>query len=85
MTSADVPERPVIRAARPGDAALLLELFRELAEYEHLEHELRATEKRLNEALFSERPGRASSDRRAGRRDGRLRPVLPDLLELSRD
>ena len=34
----------------------LLELFGELAEYEHLEHELRATEAGLSEALFGERP-----------------------------
>lgn len=45
-----------IRPAEPRDAALLLELFGELAEYEHLEHELHATEERLNEALFGERP-----------------------------
>jgi GNAT superfamily N-acetyltransferase len=48
--------RVTIRPARPGDAAVLLELFRELAEYEHLEHELDATEERLSEALFCERP-----------------------------
>jgi GNAT superfamily N-acetyltransferase len=35
---------------------VLLELFGELAEYEHLEHELRATEEKLGEALFGERP-----------------------------
>ncbi|HEY4427301.1 MAG TPA: GNAT family N-acetyltransferase [Solirubrobacteraceae bacterium] len=46
----------VIRAARPEDARLLLALFRELAEYERLEHELHATEERLSEALFGERP-----------------------------
>ena len=47
---------PVIREARPGDAALLLEMFGELAEYEHLEHELRATEEQLDEALFGAPP-----------------------------
>jgi GNAT superfamily N-acetyltransferase len=46
----------VVRAAGPRDVPLLLELFRELAEYEHLEHELRATEERLHDALFGERP-----------------------------
>ncbi len=46
----------VVRAAAPGDVALLLGLFRELAEYEHLEHELRATEERLHEALFGDKP-----------------------------
>ncbi len=45
-----------IRAAEPADVALLLELFGELARYEHLEHELRATEEQLAEALFGERP-----------------------------
>jgi GNAT superfamily N-acetyltransferase len=45
-----------VRPARPQDAALLLELFGGLAEYEHLEHELRATEEQLREALFGERP-----------------------------
>jgi GNAT superfamily N-acetyltransferase len=45
-----------IRAALPGDVGVLLELFGELAEYEHLEHELHATEERLGEALFGARP-----------------------------
>ncbi len=45
-----------VRPAQPEDAALLLELFGELAEYEHLEHELKATEAQLREALFGERP-----------------------------
>ena len=47
---------PTVRPARPEDVALLLELFGELAEYEHLEHELQATEEQLGEALFGERP-----------------------------
>ena len=45
-----------VRPACPEDAALLLELFGGLAEYEHLEHELQATEAQLREALFGERP-----------------------------
>ncbi len=45
-----------IRAAEPGDVALLLELFGELARYEHLEHELRATREQLSEALFGQDP-----------------------------
>ncbi len=49
-------EPPVIREARPEDAGLLLELFRELAEYEHLEDELCATEALVSEALFGQRP-----------------------------
>jgi GNAT superfamily N-acetyltransferase len=45
-----------VREARPEDVPLLLELFRELAEYERLEHELHATEERVREALFGDRP-----------------------------
>jgi GNAT superfamily N-acetyltransferase len=47
---------PLIRPAQPRDVGLLLELFGELAEYEHLEHELKATEEQLGEALFGMRP-----------------------------
>jgi len=54
MPAASPP--PSIRAARPDDVATLLVLFRELAEYEQLEHELRATEAQLSEALFGPRP-----------------------------
>jgi GNAT superfamily N-acetyltransferase len=49
-------EALLVREARPDDVPLLLELFRELAEYERLEHELRATEELVHEALFGERP-----------------------------
>jgi GNAT superfamily N-acetyltransferase len=57
MSAESQPPTPlVIRAARREDVALLLELFRELAEYERLEHELRATEDLVSEALFGERP-----------------------------
>jgi GNAT superfamily N-acetyltransferase len=52
----DAAARPRVRAAAPRDVPVLLELFRELAEYEHLEHLLRATEQRLHDALFAERP-----------------------------
>jgi GNAT superfamily N-acetyltransferase len=45
-----------IRDAEPGDVPVLLELFRELALYEKLEHALRATEERLERALFGEPP-----------------------------
>jgi GNAT superfamily N-acetyltransferase len=47
---------PNVRAAEPRDVPLLLSLFGELAEYEHLEHEMRGTEELLHEALFGERP-----------------------------
>ncbi len=46
----------LIREARPDDVPVLLEMFAELADYEHLTHELRATEQQLHEALFGARP-----------------------------
>jgi GNAT superfamily N-acetyltransferase len=51
-----VSKTPTIRPARVEDVPTLLGLFRELAEYEHLEHELRATEEQLTQALFGARP-----------------------------
>lgn len=44
-----------IRAARPGDELLLLDLIRELAEYEQLAHEVEATPELLGQALFDDR------------------------------
>jgi GNAT superfamily N-acetyltransferase len=46
----------IVRAAEPRDVSVLLELFGELAEYEHLTHELRATEQGLEAALFGRHP-----------------------------
>jgi GNAT superfamily N-acetyltransferase len=46
----------LVRTARRGDVAVLLEMFGELAEYEHLTHELRATEEQLDGALFGPSP-----------------------------
>jgi GNAT superfamily N-acetyltransferase len=42
----------LIRAATPEDVPLILQLIRELAEYEKLAHEVRATEARLHATLF---------------------------------
>ena len=56
MASGETPQSPSVRAAGPQDVALLLELIRELAEYEHLESELHATEELLSKALFGARP-----------------------------
>ena len=64
---------------RPRRRAVLLELFGGLAEYEHLEHELRATEAGLGAALFGERPGGRGADRRTGRpvrRGARAEPAV---------
>ena len=41
-----------IRSARPGDAGLVLQFVRELAEYEKLAHECDATEAMIDAALF---------------------------------
>lgn len=46
----------VIRRARPGEAGLVLDFVRELAEYEKLLHELEATETMISDALFGEDP-----------------------------
>lgn len=45
-----------IRPATPADTALILELIRELAEYERLAHEVVATEAQLRENLFGATP-----------------------------
>jgi GNAT superfamily N-acetyltransferase len=50
----------IVRAAGPDDVPLLLELFRELAEYEHLEGQLRATQELLHDALFGPHPAAAA-------------------------
>ena len=44
------------RPARPGDAALVLQLIRELADYERLSHEVDATEAAIDAALFGPAP-----------------------------
>ncbi len=54
--SAAARARLRIRPARAEDVTLLLDLFGELAEYELLERELKATEEQLREALFGARP-----------------------------
>jgi GNAT superfamily N-acetyltransferase len=45
-----------IRAARPGEAPLVLGFVRELADYEKLTHEVAATEAMIDAALFGESP-----------------------------
>ncbi len=56
MAAREAEGAPVIRDARPEDVPLLLTLFMELAEYEHLAHEMHATEELVHTALFGERP-----------------------------
>ena len=45
-----------IRQAAASDAALILTLIRELAEYERLLHEVEATQAMVSEALFGDKP-----------------------------
>lgn len=45
-----------IRPARPGEAALVLQFVRELAEYEKLSHEVVVTETMLDAVLFCAAP-----------------------------
>ena len=45
-----------IRAAAENDAPVILALIKDLAEYEKLTHEVKATEEDLRHALFGERP-----------------------------
>jgi GNAT superfamily N-acetyltransferase len=45
-----------VRDAHPEDVPVLLEMFGELAEYEHLTHELQATGEQLEVALFDPHP-----------------------------
>jgi GNAT superfamily N-acetyltransferase len=45
-----------IRPAVEGDVALILQFIRDLAQYEHLEHQVVATQEMLREALFGSRP-----------------------------
>jgi GNAT superfamily N-acetyltransferase len=56
VSATQPPPTPQIRAARPEDVGLLLELLGELAEYERLADEVRATEELMSRALFGERP-----------------------------
>jgi len=46
----------MIRTATPADVPVIRALIRELAEYEKLPHEAKATEAQLHEALFGEHP-----------------------------
>jgi GNAT superfamily N-acetyltransferase len=49
-------EAITVRPAGVGDVAVVLQFIRDLAKYEHLEHQVVATEESLREALFGSRP-----------------------------
>lgn len=46
----------MIRTATAGDVPAIVAMIRELAVYEKAEHEVRATEEHIHEALFGDRP-----------------------------
>jgi GNAT superfamily N-acetyltransferase len=56
MDGAKAPQLEIRQAAR-GDAGLILEFIRALAEYERLAHEVVATADRIEETLFGKHPG----------------------------
>lgn len=45
-----------IRAATENDVPTILTLIKDLAEYEHLSHEVEATEEDIHRSLFADRP-----------------------------
>jgi GNAT superfamily N-acetyltransferase len=56
MENAETAPNFKIRAATENDVPLILSLIRELAEYERLSHEMKATEEDLHKQLFEDRP-----------------------------
>ncbi len=54
--TANPAEAITIRPAEEHEAGIILRFIRDLAKYEHLEHEVVATEATLQEALFGRRP-----------------------------
>ena len=50
------PPEFTVRAATENDVAIILSLIKDLAEYEHLSHEVQATAKGIRQSLFGERP-----------------------------
>jgi GNAT superfamily N-acetyltransferase len=55
-----------IEPAVPADVPMILQLIRELAQFEHLLDEVTATERRLHETLFGSRPAAEVIMARAG-------------------
>lgn len=56
MSPADTDRALTIRRAEAADVPVILTFIRELAVYEHLEHEVIATEADVHAALFGPRP-----------------------------
>lgn len=50
------PKLVTIRPAKPGEEGLILELIRELADYEKLLHQVTATEEDIRRTLFTDNP-----------------------------
>jgi GNAT superfamily N-acetyltransferase len=56
VSHTDIDRALTIRRAEPADVPVILAFIRELAVYEHLEHEVVATEADVHAALFGPRP-----------------------------
>lgn len=54
--SSDPGTRPRVRPARPGDAPLIVKFIKDLADYEKLAHEARASEADISRDLFGPAP-----------------------------
>ena len=78
-------ETPIrIERATERDVPLILRADQGLAVYEKLAHEVTATEAGLRETLFGARPAADVIIAYAGDDAGRLRAVLPELLDVPR-
>jgi GNAT superfamily N-acetyltransferase len=67
MTMNEGRSEILIRDAEPGDVAEILTMIRELAVFEKLEHQVVATEERMQEALFGEQPSAEAMIARVGK------------------
>ena len=67
-----------ITSLAPGEVPSLLQLVRELARFERLEHEVEATEELLTESFFGPRP--AAGEMPAA---GELTHVFPDATTIA--
>jgi GNAT superfamily N-acetyltransferase len=65
-----ITDKIVIREAVPGDALLLLEFIRALAEYEHLEDQVEATVEGLRQTIFIDKKAEALIAEYAGQAAG---------------
>ena len=70
--------------ATEADVPLIFRLISALAEYERLSHQVVATEAALRETLFGNKPAAEVVIAYVDERAGRLRAVVPQLLDIPR-